>query len=557
MPRASKATKAKEKATTPRITRPEHDAPDAADDASIVASGDGFAPDSPAALHAWLRERLDLEVPTRALMPGHSAPFEYLCHAFFDGRHEARGGAAPATAAGDAVVWANRGGGKTFLAAVATLLDLVFKPTIQVRVLAGSLDQARHMHTHLRGLLEREGFAHLLDGRITETRVRLKNGAACELLAQSQRAVRGTRVQKLRCDEVELFDPDVWEAAQLVTRSKRCGPFWVPGTIECLSTMHVPHGLMWRLVREATSGECSGEAGGGRRRLFKWGVVDVLGACGDERACETCDLREECAGRAKERDAAGEPPGHVPIGDAIVQKSRVSESTWKAEMLSLRPRRGDCVLPEFEAATHVRRGAVTELLDGAAVMWVCGMDFGMRAPTVVLWAGVAPGASGGVVIVVHERCVAGVVLEEHSAAIRTGDGGAALAALDGAGLPAAARPPAWVGIDPAGRNRNDQTGVSNAAAMRASGLVVRDRRVPVAAGLELLRARLRPASGGPRLYVHESCAALIESLERYRYPADRPESTEPVKDGSDHAVDALRYMVQNLDRGVKTARGGY
>ena len=39
------------------------------------------------------------------------------------------------------------------------------------------------------------------------------------VLAQSQRSVRGLRVQKLRCDEVELFDPAVWEAAQLTTRS--------------------------------------------------------------------------------------------------------------------------------------------------------------------------------------------------------------------------------------------------------------------------------------------------------------------------------------------------
>ena len=35
------------------------------------------------------------------------------------------------------------------------------------------------------------------------------------MLAQSQRAVRGLRVQKLRCDEVEMFNPSIWEAAQL------------------------------------------------------------------------------------------------------------------------------------------------------------------------------------------------------------------------------------------------------------------------------------------------------------------------------------------------------
>jgi len=34
---------------------------------------------------AWLNGYLDLRVPTRALIDGHDAPFDYLCHAFFDG----------------------------------------------------------------------------------------------------------------------------------------------------------------------------------------------------------------------------------------------------------------------------------------------------------------------------------------------------------------------------------------------------------------------------------------------------------------------------------------
>jgi len=130
------------------------------------------------------------------------------------------------------VVWANRGGGKTFLAAIATLLDLVFKDGIEIRALGGSLEQAKRMHAHLRGFLERDPFRAMLDGRITERRIRLGNGSTLELLAQSQTSVRGTRVQKLRCDEAELFDPDVWEAAQLVTRSKRCAGIRVRGSVD-------------------------------------------------------------------------------------------------------------------------------------------------------------------------------------------------------------------------------------------------------------------------------------------------------------------------------------
>lgn len=483
--------------------------------------GDGLslrAPATPDELHAFLTEYLDLTVPRTGLIVGHSAPFDYLCHAFFE--------AGPGVAQ-DCVVWANRGGGKTFLAAVATALDLVFKPGIEIRILGGSLDQAKRMHAHLRAIFGREWFAEQVDGRITERRIRLKNGSVVELLAQSQTSVRGTRVQKLRCDEVELFDPEVFEAAQLTTRSKDCGGIPVRGTIECLSTMHVPYGLMYRLVAEGRSGE---------RALFKWGVVDVLGACGDEHKCcnddgsPRCGLYPACEGRAKERDAGGGPAGHIEVYDALSQQSRVGEATWASEMLCLRPKRSDCVLPEFDRAVHVV-SALPQEPDGA--QWIGGMDFGIRAPTVVLWARLDP---DGVVTVVDERAEAGVILGEHARAI-----------LEGV-FPV----PAWIGVDPAGNQRSGQTGISDVQALTKLGLKPRWRRMGIIEGLSLLRARLKPASGPATLLVHERCTTLIESLEKYRYPAENQETLTPVKDGSDHAVDALRYMVQCLDRPFET-----
>jgi hypothetical protein len=518
-------------------------------------------PGTPAELHAWIVRWLGVTVPTRALIEGHSAPFDYVCHAFFDGGVPSGSPGLPVVDARspDCVVWANRGGGKTFLAAVATLLDLVFKPGIEVRVLGGSLEQAQRMHEHLRTLIEGSEVRSMVSGRITEKRVRLTNGSRAEVLAQSQTSVRGTRVQKLRCDEVELFDPEVWEAAQLVTRSKKCGDVWVPGTIECLSTMHRAHGLMWRLVRGDAEGSAigdrpsGGEGGVGRegggaangkrqtangRSVFKWGVVDVLDECGDERSCDSCVLKEECGGRAKVRDAQGEAAGFVEVSDAVRLKSRVSEETWKAEMLCLRPTRRDLVLPEFDRTVHVVRGAVRPV---GEALCVCGMDFGIRSPTVVLWAWVD---AGGVMTVFGERVVAGEVLKKHIDAIVEGRGVGGVT-------------PAWIGIDPAGGQRNGQTGVSDAQALRRAGLEVKDRKLGVHAGLELLRARLRPASGGVRLFVDARCEKLIESLESYHYPSDRPESAEPVKDGSDHAVDALRYLVQNLDCGYRSGVGNY
>lgn len=499
------------------------------------------------ALHAWLREQLRVDVPREAVAEGSVAPFDYLVHTFFEGRGSMSGLAERGRRRSpvDSVVWACRGGGKTFLGAVATLLDMVFKPGIEVRVLGGSMDQSKRLHAHLRRLLDARVNAELagmVEGNILSERVRFKNGSAVELLSQSQASVRGTRVQKLRCDEVDLFKEDVWEAAQLTTMGKRCGEFEVRGSIDCLSTMHVPHGVMHEVV---------GEAKAGRRALFRWGVMDVVGACGEEYSCGggpggvRCGLWGECGGRAK---GFGEGRGgHLPVADVLAMKGRVALSTWKSEMLCERPTRKDAVLPEFERARHV----VEALPFGAGaegLTWVAGMDFGWRSPTVVVWGAVD---EEGVLWIVAERSVSMETMDRHIEAVVRG-------------LPEEGRERgwpgcSWIGVDPAGMNRHEQTGMSNVGMMRAAGLVVKARRLGLHEGLGLLRARLAPADGGPpRLRVHARCEKLIESLERYHYPRDDGESDQPWKgDGFDHAVDALRYVVQNLDKPYRAGALGY
>ncbi|MEL6499133.1 MAG: hypothetical protein AAFZ67_01815 [Planctomycetota bacterium] len=471
------------------------------------------APADGAQLHRWLRDQLDLAVARRAVIEDHSAPFAYLEHAFF------RPGDKPA----DSVVWANRGGGKTFLGAIATALDLLFKPGIEVRVLAGSLEQAARMHAHLRWVFERESLAHLVEGKITDKRLRLVNGSGVELLSASQASVRGTRVQVLRCDEVDLFKPAIWDAAQLVTRSKLCGDVPVRGAIECLSTMHLPFGMMAELVEQASEG---------RRELFRWGVLDVLERCDDRRSCARCPLWSDCEGRAKETPAA--ESGHISIDDAVVMKRRVALPVWESEMLCLRPRRSDAVYPAFDRDAHVVDG----LEPGPLWRWYCGMDFGFHAPTVILFAAMD---ELGTLWIVDERSRKEVVVAEHARSI----------------VDAPWPEPLWVGVDPAGHQRSGQTGVTDVSVLRDAGLVIKSRRSAIAHGIRLVTQRLAPASGEPTLKIHERCVTLIEALERYHYPEDRPEATEPVKDGFDHAADALRYLVVNLDEPYSSQRSRY
>ncbi len=473
-------------------------------------------------LDGWLRTVLDLEVPRRALIEGHASPFAYLSHAFFQTESNPR----------DVVVWAARGAGKTFYAAVATALDMIFRPGVEIRLLGGSLEQSRRMHEHLAALFGRPELAWMIAKpaarNLTVRRVRLVNGSRAEILAQSHTSVRGARPQILRCDEVELFDPEVWRAAQLMTRSKKCGSVVVRGAVEALSTWHLPHGLMASLVGDVSDDSPQD------RTLFRWGIVDVLERCHTSRPCTGCDLLPECNGRARHGN------GHVGVEDALALKRRSDRATWESEMLCLRPKRSDAVFPEFDRAVQVQEQRTPD----GALTFIAGMDFGFRAPTVIIFATVD---AQDVVHVLDEHVESGVVMEKHIDAIRRSP----FVGADGM--------PEWIGVDPAGHQRNEQTGISTIAVLRKAGLTVRTRPTALNAGLRIVRARLAPAVPGTsaKLFVHPRCIRLIESLEAYHYPVHRPEINVPVKDGPDHAVDALRYMLVNLEARPKVRMARY
>ena len=89
-------------------------------------------------LREYVTTFLDVNVPDVRMCDDHVAPMDYLWHAF-------NADFAADASNGDAVVWANRSGGKTHLAAVATLLDCVFKPHCAVRILGGSAQQSAGM----------------------------------------------------------------------------------------------------------------------------------------------------------------------------------------------------------------------------------------------------------------------------------------------------------------------------------------------------------------------------------------------------------------------------
>lgn len=448
-----------------------------------------------------LREVLGISIPARALRDSSgAAPLDYLSHTFFEGRRfEHADPASDTRDPTDCVVWANRGGGKTFLGAVATMLDLVYKPGIQVRILGGSLEQSKRMQEHLARLFEHERLAPLLRpgraGRAARS-ITLENGSRAEVLAASETSVRGVRVQKVRCDEVELFDPALWRAVQLTTRSLAVSGPWgseVRGGIEALSTMHLPYGIMWDLVGAGVGGSGELPAATPLRRLFRWGLIDALERCDDPRPCESCNLFDDCRGRAK--SIAPGAGGHIRIADARSQKRRVDVETWRSEMLCLEPRTHDLVYPDFDPRIHIigmagdeamgtasLRGETSDADTESSCITIAGMDFGFRAETAILIGRLR--ASDNTIFIDHEIVASQRTMARHIDSIA--------AYMQTRGGVGAIR---WLAADPAGRSRNDQTGADNIALLNQAGIRAIGADNAVEPGIRRVRSRLAPADG--------------------------------------------------------------
>jgi hypothetical protein len=482
-------------------------------------------------LRNYVKVFLGINVPDRSICPGHSSPMDYLWHSFSmdDGLLMKDDPDCPPSApnhpssiinhqSGDCIVWANRGGGKTQMAAVATLLDAVFKPNCQVRILGGSGEQSGRMYDYLVTFLYR-GFEDLLAGPVRKGACRFLNGSTVEVLTQSATSVRGQHVQKLRCDEVELFDDDIFAAAKFTTQSRDS----IAGAMELISTMHRPYGIMQREVSAAT---------GAGVPVFKWCLWETVEKC-TGRNCSQCPLSGDCQGRAKSAC------GYLRIDDCIAQMRRSSRASWEAEMLCVKPSLDNAVFGEFDPAVHVRPVDYDPNLPLYRTL-----DFGYINPFVCLWIQVD---SDGMTRVIDEYVRSRATIDVHAEQIKTQ-------------TPGPEERVTATFCDPAGAGSSDITGTSTIRELRSLGIATKHRRSNILEGIELIRRAIRCGDGKSSLAISPRCPRLIEALQCYHYPdtGPTPFGELPFKDGVyDHPIDALRYFFINTAHPAPTITRRY
>jgi len=283
---------------------------------------------------------------------GHCPPFDYVADSFFD-------------RVDDLLVWACRTGGKTFNAAVVSVLEHAHKPNLQRRILGGSEEQSKRMYEHMEPpLLGSFGFA--VDGRVEKLRTRFKNGGHVSILAASPTHVLGHHIPRLMLDEIDEFDPDVLEKA-LGTSVSQHG---YQGRIERFSTFHNAYGVMADALDRLDP----------ETKFYKWCIFEVMQRCAEEYSCAQCCLFEDCQGVCK-RDIP-EGAGYVTVRDARRWKRAHSKEGWQSFYLCMRPYGGDRFYKSFSIETHVAKSSIPY---NPNLPLYRTFDVGTNDPTVCLW----------------------------------------------------------------------------------------------------------------------------------------------------------------------------
>ena len=153
-------------------------------------------------LLAFVEETFGLRIPAVACCPGHVAPAQAFCDAYFN--------RAPVA------VWkASRGfGGKSTLLATLALTEAITRPA-DVTVLGGSAQQSERVLEAMTLLWRApKAPAYLLDSPPAVRKTRFVWGNTITALPASQTAVRGPHPQRLRIDEADEMLLAVLDAAQ-------------------------------------------------------------------------------------------------------------------------------------------------------------------------------------------------------------------------------------------------------------------------------------------------------------------------------------------------------
>jgi len=424
---------------------------------------------------------------------GHSSPFSFIADLFF-------------MRVNDALVWANRSGGKSYNGGLLSWLRSTFRKDCGTKILGGSFEQSQKSYKAINDLWARtETILYLLRDAPMATKTFWKNRSHVEILTASPNSVRGAHQQCLLLDEVEEMEFEIYEASLSQPQSG----FGLPASTVILSTMHKRYGMMNYLMQNY-------KAMG--MKLYAWCIWEVVENCKDAGyECSTCPVSTICP--SKEIKHAN---GHYPISDIVKKMHQLSARAFATEWLCQSPSREGLVYKNFD---DEEKNVTTQGYDESRPVEL-GIDWGGTNPFAVLFFQ----EFDGIYVQIDEIYVGNtrnsVVIAE------------------------ARSRPYWHNIRGgwADNARPDLIAEWNEALKEVYKFgrptIVGEEKISILEGIDILDSMICPMSGNPTFKVNKfNCPNTLMEYVNYHYQELKLEKNvreEPV-DSYNHALDATRY----------------
>lgn len=505
-------------------------------------------PRSPARLHDYIRVFYKLYVPDVRVCPGHSSPFDYVVGSFFDNTdgwtEEEKKRYKPHR---NSVVDACRGGSKTVCGGLTSHLDSIHRAGCVTRVLGGSKAQSERMYEH-KTAFDGLSFMDLVDGEPQMIRTRYGNGSLVEILVQSQTSVRGPHCPRLKMDEVDEFDREIYKAALGIPQSQN----GIQAKVEIFSTLHKVHGLMSDVMESAGKDPTTA--------VYLWCIFEVLEQCRYECSLEKPNMRcsslvkydsdgrevsffDVCRCKAKRSD------GYYKVEDLQDKFMQMPLDTFRVEMLCEHPKTDDMIYPTLDLQFHELAADYHD----PSLPLLLGFDYGMNNNFAV-WAEVT---GDDTIVTVGElypqrnmdsRAFADLVAMEQErlglgagtvlAAFLPHDAGELMAALNADGVRRRIFVPCVQGSR-AGLAMKYSEGAPGEGLVRKGYEAVRRR---------LARYRAEDGTITTKLRFSPRCRTLIrQMLKLHSAKSSAGVLTGIQEKVNDHGPDALRYLVHGWD----------
>jgi hypothetical protein len=444
----------------------------------------------------------------------HVSPFRFLADVLL--------GRAP-----DFIVWANRSGSKSYLAALITWARSFFTPGLETTILGGSFEQSERVYKALDEFWDATGMRdELLEGEPMRRLTRWKNGSQVSVLTASERSTRGPHPQALIMDEIDVMGLDVYTSALSQPQTKR----GVGSSLGRLSTNHRTGGVMdMALAQAAAAGQ----------PIYRWCVWECLKSCRDY-SCSTCKVSAWCPGtHMKEAD------GYYELEDFAKKVGDLSEPTLLTEWLCRKVGRSDLIYgDQFDLE-------VTSPLD------LPGFNPELPVLVSIDWGGSNPFSVGA--WQQFDMAAGPIIMSEpstHPRAVHVRVDEVYMPGTNQGLLAECRRRPWWENIP-----KTDTTMAGGVADPSRPDLIQewRDAGVLLVGGnnnvdqrIEAVRVGLKPLVGRPTLMICRRCQAWLREVQSYIQRNGRP-----VKE-NDHAMDETGYYaLWQLGRAARRGRVYY